>query len=231
MTMHLGALAAIVLASSLSVAFAEEGARVEPFAPEIHLFDVEDEVYPPTACGSLFIGSSSIRFWFRLEGAFPSKNIIRRGFGGAAIGDVNYYFDRLVSRYRPREIVFYAGENDINAGKSPEDVFIEFMKFMEKKSVALADTPVYFVSIKPSIARAGDFEAQSRANKMVSDYAKQRPDLAFVDVASRMMENGEPKSIFISDRLHMSAAGYEIWRDALADVFRKEKMSGLGICG
>jgi lysophospholipase L1-like esterase len=228
--MQLGALAAIALICSLGVSRAEEVAGVEPFAPEIHLFDVEDEVYPPTACGSLFIGSSSIRFWFRLDDAFPSKNIIRRGFGGAAIGDVNYYFDRLVSRYRPREIVFYAGENDINAGKSPEDVFAEFKKFMEKKAAVLGDTPVYFVSIKPSVARIGDFDAQSRANRIISNYAKRRTDLVFVDVASRMMENGQPKAIFVSDRLHMSAAGYEIWRAALVEAFMGDKMRGQGTC-
>jgi len=228
--MNHSAFAAIVLISSIGVARAEEVARVEPFMSEIHLFDIEDEVYPPAACGSLFVGSSSIRFWFRLGDAFPSKNVIRRGFGGASIADVNYYFDRLVSRYSPREIIFYAGENDINSGMPPEAVFAEFAKFMEKKSTALPDTPVYFVSIKPSIARAGDFNAQSRANKMVSDYAERRSDLAFVDVASRMMEDGQPKAIFIGDSLHMSAEGYEIWRAALTDAFQDEKTSGPGIC-
>lgn len=224
-----------VLISSLLLALAgaasaSEPAAEPPFASEIRQFDVEDEIFPPPSCATLFVGSSSIRFWFRLDDAFPDRTIIRRGFGGSTIADANYYFDRLVAKYQPKEIVFYAGENDINGGTAPEQALAGLKTFMGKKSAALGDTPVFFVSIKPSKARIGDLAAQTRANKLISAFAASRPDLAYVDIVSGMMKDGRPKDIFIGDDLHMSSAGYEIWRDAIDRALKTEKTTSAPHC-
>lgn len=223
--------AIIGLIAILSAAFASVSAAQEPgFSEEIHLFDVEDEIYPPADCSILFVGSSSIRFWFRLAADFPKSHVIRRGYGGSTVADTNFYFDRIVARYRPRQIVFYAGENDVNMGKSPEDVLGDIRTFMDKKTAALGLTPVFYVSIKPSKARAADFEAQSRANSLVAEFAANRSDMVYVDVASAMMENGAPRDIFIDDGLHMNSAGYEIWREIIARALKREKISKAPYC-
>ena len=39
--------------------------------------------------------------------------VLRHGFGGAKLNDVVYYAERLVSAYRPRAVVVFAGTNDI----------------------------------------------------------------------------------------------------------------------
>lgn len=196
-----------------------------PFADEIHNFSVDDEIYTPPPCAVLFVGSSSIRFWTKIESDFPKLRIIRRGYGGSTIADANFYFERIVSRYLPEKIVFYAGENDINGGATPEAVFSEFQRFMELKTRALGATPVYFVSIKPSKARTNDFAAQTAANALVSACAESRADLVFVNVASPMMENGAPKNIFISDNLHINAQGYAIWKKEIGRALRKADAS------
>lgn len=223
-------LAAIFLFAGLGGARAQEASPPEPFASEIHLFDIEDEIYPPTACQTLFVGSSSIRFWSRLAEAFPDRKTVRRGFGGATIEDVIFYFERLVLRHQPAAIIFYAGENDINAGRSPEAVRTAFGQFMERKSAALGETPVYFVAIKPSFARKDDFTAQSLANALIEGDARERADLVFIDVVADMMEDGGPKEIFIRDGLHMNEAGYEIWRKAIGRALKKEKTSRAPQC-
>jgi len=188
------------------------------FEAEVGLFAIEDEIFPPNACATLFVGSSSIRFWFTLARDFPSLKIIRRGFGGSKIADVLYYFDRIVTPYHPRAIVFYAGENDIHDGMTPEDVFASFKKFMQKKDLELGETPVYFISIKPSIARIADLPAQTVANGKIAEFAATRSDLVFIDVASAMMDGEAPKNIFIADDLHMNADGYSIWRAIVGDA-------------
>ncbi|PKP66970.1 MAG: hypothetical protein CVT83_08975, partial [Alphaproteobacteria bacterium HGW-Alphaproteobacteria-5] len=80
-----------------------------PFADEIHVFGIEDEVYPPQGCETLFVGSSSFRFWFAMAQDFPRTRLLKRGFGGSQISDINFHFDRVVGRYRPARIAFYAG--------------------------------------------------------------------------------------------------------------------------
>ncbi|MEM1146703.1 MAG: GDSL-type esterase/lipase family protein [Pseudomonadota bacterium] len=189
-----------------------------PFASEIYTFFVQDELFPPTACRTVFTGSSSIRFWLTLAEDFPDLTPLNRGFGGSEITHVIGYFDILLSRHTPREIVFYAGENDLNAGASPTEVAERFAVFMDLKSERLGDVPVYFLSVKPSYARLSDLSVQSETNTLIKAQADARDDLIFVDVATPMMAGAAPKQIFISDQLHMSLAGYEIWTQALSDL-------------
>ena len=190
-----------------------------PFAEEIHVFGMEDEIFPPEQCSTLFVGSSSIRFWFRLSSDFPGDHVIRRGFGGATIADINRYFDRVVERYHPSRIVFYAGENDLNAGGTIDEVVGAFRKFLDKKDAALGATPIYYVSVKPSVARMDEFGLQEMLNQRISSMAEARADLTFIDIVTPMMKDGviEPE-LYISDRLHMNERGYDIWRVEIHDA-------------
>ncbi|MDJ0921367.1 MAG: GDSL-type esterase/lipase family protein [Henriciella sp.] len=187
-----------------------------PFASEIYNFFVQDELFGPATCQTVFIGSSSIRFWLTLEEDFPALAPLNRGFGGSEITHVIGYFDVLLARHTPQEIVFYAGENDLNAGATPAEVAARFETFMELKSQRLGDTPVYFLSIKPSFARLSELGAQAEANALIAALAQSREDLTYVDIAAPMLEDGVPKPIFISDQLHMNLDGYAIWTDVLS---------------
>lgn len=189
-----------------------------PFASEIYNFFVQDELFPPSECRTVFTGSSSIRFWYTLADDFPELEPLNRGFGGSEITHVIGYFDILLSRHAPREIIFYAGENDINAGTSPEDVAARFDVFMDMKTERLGDAPVYFLSAKPSFDRLAELSRQSDANALIKAKADTRDDLIFVDIATPMMEGETPKQIFISDQLHMNLDGYAIWVDTLAPL-------------
>jgi lysophospholipase L1-like esterase len=128
------------------------------------------------------------------------------------------YFDILLTRHQPKEIVFYAGENDLNAGNSPSAVAARFAAFMALKTERLGDAPVYFVSIKPSYARLKERAAQITANGLIKSMADSRDDLIYIDVASPMMNGETPKPIFISDQLHMTLDGYKIWTGILAPI-------------
>lgn len=189
-----------------------------PFASEIYNFFVQDELFPPTSCRTVFTGSSSIRFWLTLQDDFPQLNALNRGFGGSQITEVIGYFDILLARHHPREIVFYAGENDLNAGVTPAEVAARFAVFMDLKSERVGNAPVYFLSIKPSVARLDERAAQTEANALIEAYADTRDDLFFVDIATPMMAGEVPKPIFISDQLHMNLDGYAIWTGALSGL-------------
>lgn len=180
---------------------------------EVARFIAADRVAPPAACQVLFVGSSSIVKWKEtLTIDMAPLPVINRGFGGSHIEHVNRWFNQIVAPYHPRAIVFYAGENDIDAGKPVERVVSDFDEFMRRKAQALSDTPVYFISLKPSKLRFAEFSKQSLVNQAIHERAEQRTDLHYIDVVSAMLdENGKPKDLYVSDGLHMNAAGYEIW--------------------
>jgi len=201
-----------ILAAGCASAPPETPAAPNPFESAIVAFEQSDAAQRPTRCATLFVGSSSIRFWSSLAQDFPERRVINRGFGGSTISDVNHFFSRVAAPYSPREIVFYAGENDLNAGKSPEAVFADFKTFMDLKKKALGDTPVWFISAKPSKLRLAQLPAQTRLNDMVAELARTRKDLAYIDVVNVMMTpEGAPKDIFVADDLHMTPAGYALW--------------------
>jgi lysophospholipase L1-like esterase len=207
------------------------GAQVAPFADEIMSFEVEDEIYPAAGCETLFVGSSSFRFWFRMQQDFASRTVLKRGFGGASIADINHYFDKIVGRYRPRQIVLYAGENDINSGKPVASILADFLSFLDRKNSVMGATPVFFVSIKPSIARANDFALQTDLNSRVARLADQRDDLIYIDIVKPMLRDGKPKpELFISDQLHMNELGYAIWRERIARALVSKKFGKAVSC-
>lgn len=184
----------------------------QSLAAEVERFSVADRIVPPAACQVLFVGSSSIARWAdSLAADMAPMPVINRGFGGSHIEHVNRWFDKIVAPYRPRAIVFYAGDNDLDAGKSVDRVVADFDAFMALKSRSLGTTPVYFISVKPSKARAAQLPLQTLVNDAIRARAGRRPDLYYLDVASPMLADGKPKDIFVADGLHMNKRGYGIW--------------------
>lgn len=181
-------------------------------AAEVERYVEADRAAPPAPCQILFVGSSSIVKWKpALAADMAPLPVIDRGFGGSHIEYLDRWFDELVAPYRPRAIVFYAGENDVDAGKSVERVIADFGTFMALKTRALGDTPVYFISLKPSKLRFSQFARQSQVNAAIRARAGDRTDLHYIDVVAPMLENGKPRDIFEADGLHMSTKGYAIW--------------------
>jgi lysophospholipase L1-like esterase len=170
----------------------------------------------------LFVGSSSIRLWQTAE-SFPDLPVINRGFGGSHISDVNHFAERIVLKYVPRLIVFYAGDNDIAGGKSPRRVFGDFQRFAELVHARRPDTPIVFLSIKPSPSRWKFWPDVKQANASVAELAERDERIVYVDIAAPMLgPDGEPRSeIFLDDGLHLNEKGYALWTRILAPVIRE----------
>jgi lysophospholipase L1-like esterase len=212
--------AALTSASGLSAQEADWSSAAAPdparFAPAIARFAQADEARPPAPCGFLFVGSSSIRFWKSLARDMAPYRVVNRGLAGSRIADVDYYFDQLVLPYRPRAIVFYGGENDLWAGESAQALVGDFQRFMALKTRALGATPVYFISLKPSLRRLGQRAVQAEVNLRIAELAGGRRDLTYVDVVPAMLEpDGAPRDLFGKDGLHMRPEGYAIWTSAV----------------
>ncbi len=102
--------------------------------------------------GILFVGSSSIVRW-DVAKWFPNMPVLNRGFGGSQIADSVHFAERIIVPYRPRTIVFYAGDNDLASGKTPEQVLADFKAFVSKVRASSPEAKIIYVGIKPSIKR------------------------------------------------------------------------------
>ncbi len=197
-----------------------------PFAAEIARFAELDAASPPPTCGYLFVGSSTIRFWNTLGQDMAPYPVINRGFGGSKIEDVDFYFDRVVAPYHPRAIVFYAGENDLSAGQTVDQVVANFQRFLDLKTAQLGDAPVYFISLKPSKLRLAQMPLQAEVNARIRALAEARPDLDYIDVTPAMLDQGLPKDLYVEDGLHMNPQGYALWTQIVRPALDRDAQSG-----
>lgn len=182
------------------------------------MLEIDTRQTPPKDA-VLFVGSSSLVMWKTIHKDFPDLKFINRAFGGSEFEDLNYYAPRIVIPYKPRKIFVYEGDNDINSGKEAERVLDDFKKFVRIVRRDLPKTKIYFISIKPSIARINLLPEMQKANRLIENETKKLKNVEFVDVASKMLdgENKPLSDIFLEDKLHMNAKGYAIWRDALSE--------------
>lgn len=164
----------------------------------------------------LFVGSSSIRFWNTAE-RFPHRRVINRGFGGAHISDVNHFVKEAVLQYGLDVIVFYAGDNDIAAGKTGDQILEDYQEFVHAVLSENPATDVIFVAIKPSLARWSLWPRMQVANDLIRSYSAERANLHYADVAPPMLgADGMPRpELFVGDGLHMTSAGYDVWTRVL----------------
>lgn len=187
------------------------------FTADIAAFEAWDRKNSAPRNALLFVGSSSIRMWQTAE-AFPELAVINRGFGGSHASDVVHYAPRIVLKYEPRTIVFYAGDNDIADAKTPQQVAGDFERFVALVREKLPETEFIYLPIKPSRARWKLWPKAQETNALVKEFAADRGYITYLETASPMLgSDGEPRpEIFLNDGLHMNEVGYRIWNEVLA---------------
>jgi lysophospholipase L1-like esterase len=168
----------------------------------------------------VFVGSSSIKNWTGLAADFPGVPVLNRGFGGSTLADVVYYADRTVLPYRPRLVVLYAGDNDLVEGRRPERLLGDYRAFIVRLRSALPSVRVVFVSIKPSPSRRAYMELARESNRLIREAIARDSLQQYVDVFTPMIgASGQPRpELFLADSLHMTRAGYLVWRAILTPV-------------
>lgn len=193
------------------------------FASEINAFAKADSAAPPPSGAVLFVGSSSIRFWDTLAADFPGLTVINRGFGGSRMDDLLRYADRIVFPYEPKTIVVYEGDNDIAEGRTPARVAGDLADFLSRMRTGLPATRVIFLSIKPSPVRWNLVDRMREANALLERVVEHDTAARYVDIFTPMIgANGRPRpELFRDDSLHMTRAGYELWRSILDPVLRR----------
>ena len=216
------AAAAVSLAGMLAVCLSAQTA--ERWDATIQKFEDQDKVSPPPQNGIVFIGASSIVRW-NLPEYFPElgAKAINRGFGGSQSVDAVRYVERIVVPYHPRVVVYYAGDNDVEANVPAQEIAHQFELFDQKVHRALPQTKIIFISIKPSIRRWKWIDTIRSANSMVKAYCAKEKHLAFMDIKQSMLgADGKPNpDLLVADGLHMTPAGYRIWTAALTPLLKE----------
>jgi lysophospholipase L1-like esterase len=187
-------------------------AHPDRWKEDIQKFVDNDKQTAPVKNAVLFIGSSSIRGW-NTQKWFPEIPTINRGFGGSYVIDSFYYADQIIIPYKPKTIVFYAGDNDTVDTKPSGMILADLKSLIFKVRRALPKTKIIIISIKPSIDRWKFWPQMVETNSYIEDYCKYKRNIYFVDISKVMLDSsGQPrKDIYMADGLHINETGYKLW--------------------
>jgi lysophospholipase L1-like esterase len=196
----------------------------ERFSASFNKFSDQDLKNKRQGSGlTLFTGSSSIRRWDTLQMDFPHLHLLNRGFGGAHISDVLYFYDELFIRYKPTRVVFYCGENDLWSGKPVSQVMKDFLALWAKIEKDLPECSLLYLSCKPSPKRISKWNTYQALNLRIKNFCLRKGRLTYVDLSPTLLKPNftfNPKQ-WDPDQLHVNQTGYQRWTTWLRPMLAK----------
>ena len=216
----LGALVFLLLVNS---------AKADTPSPDPARFNAEvaaildrEAAQPPEHGGILFIGSSNIRKW-PLKTAFPNLGLINHGFGGSQAPDCIFFFDKLVTPFHPKLVVFHAGGNDLAAGRSPAQITADVETFIKKVHTELPDAKIIYIGLLPAPIRWDLMDKYHEFTHLITAAVRHDRKVTFLNPEKPLLSpQGTIRSeIYEADRLHLNAQGYEIMTKLIAPYIKK----------
>ncbi|WP_256011095.1 GDSL-type esterase/lipase family protein [Desertivirga xinjiangensis] len=189
----------------------------------IQSFKRQDSLHAPVKNAILFIGSSSFTNWNFVQDMFPDYTILNRGFGGSQLPDIELYFEQVKYPPQVKQIVIYAGDNDIASGVNAEGVLERFQELYKLIRKDLPKVNVAYLSIKGCPGRSRSIPVVKEANELIKSFLSEQENAVFVDIYHPTMITGdEPMTdIYVEDGVHMNRKGYEIWASILKPYLKK----------
>ena len=148
---------------------------------------------------------------------------MNRGFGGASIKDIQYYYNDVIGKYHPSSVVIY-DDIDIENGKPVESVFDEYISLLGRIHRDFPECRILFISIKPTpmdFLLGKDIRKNKKLfNEKLKEYADDVSYVEYVDLAS-LLYNADgllDLRYYSEDRMHFNTNGYELWSNELSKV-------------
>lgn len=169
----------------------------------------------------LLYGSSFFRNWTEatdqmLEASDGRYHVVNRGFGGATVDELLYFYRKLVVPCSPNAVIFRIGPNDIFRGFSVEEAWGMAWRLME---FLRADYP----GIKLIMLCVFDYKSTKEEHKAAfrefnayqREYALETENAYYVDINEFFYEKTENigtfqgfRDIFREDGLHLVPEAY-----------------------
>ena len=182
----------------------------------------------PIAPGAVIaLGSSHMEKWRTLREDLDGLDIFNHGIGGSRMSQADEHFvAELAIPFRPRAVLLYEGSNDLAAGASPEDILAHFRGLHRQLHDALPETRLYVLGIVPSPGKRFERIAElQRANALLRAECARHTWMTYIDTTSPLLgADGQPRSeCFIPGDIHMTPAGYAVWKSVVAPVLARER--------
>lgn len=162
----------------------------------------------------LFIGHSLIEF-FDWQKRFPSHNAINLGVAGETVEGLLSRLDNVITSHPFADlIVLMTGLNNI--AMDDFGFFGTYKKIIQGLFNAYPNARIVLNSVLPTLIEYIDSRSIIYSNDAIKALALET-GAEFIDAYSLFVdEKGDPvKEYFLSDGVHLSDRGYEIWSGAI----------------
>ena len=189
------------------------------FRTELEAFAAADKKSPFPRGQTVFVGSSTIRFWPLAE-TFPGVAALNRGFGGSQAADAAFHAYELANVHAPARVVYYEGDNDLAANKTPAAIADDAARFVAEVRGSPIPAPpnarIVILGVKPCIRRWRLYERQRETNVLLAQLAD-GARVRFLDLGALLLgDDGRPRpELYQPDGLHLSKEGYRLWSERL----------------
>lgn len=171
------------------------------------------EVAAVPGCGGIAFLGDSITHQARWDLIFPDIATRNFGIGGERSEHLLLRLDPLIS-IRPEKVFLLIGSNDIAAARRIEDIAADVEAIVERLQAALPGCPIHLQTVMP---RARKMVERIRALNLRYQQIAARRGIGFIDLFPALDDGkGMLKKEFTYDAIHLTGAGYEVWRQLLA---------------
>jgi len=164
----------------------------------------------------LFVGSSSIRRWDKIEENMQPYDAVKRGYGGAHFYDLIHFTKRLVGPHQNAKAMVCFVANDIKGNDNdltPREVKNLFKLVTRQVHSIFPTLPIFFIETTPTPKRLQVWGQISSANDLIQNYTDKTPNIYFISTRDQFIgKNKLPVAeYFVNDSLHLSQKGYDKW--------------------
>lgn len=169
----------------------------------------------------VFLGDS-ITAGYKLNAHYSDLDLetYNRGISGDTANWIMARIQVSVLDILPSKIILMIGTNDINAGKSAEEIAVLYEHILELFSSQLPQTEVFCVSIIPQNTDYSEDAAKNNlriqeTNARIESLAE-KWGYQYVNLYDELKdENGFLKRSYSTDGLHLGNKGYKVWTNTM----------------
>lgn len=165
----------------------------------------------------VFFGDS-ITNGYKIEEFYPKNNVINSGISGDTTEDL---LERMedVYKYNPSKVFILIGINDLNRGKSIDEILDNIQRIVNNIKTNRKYTNIYIESVYPINRNVFEDKEYSFNNDISNDTIKELNDrlsnlckensIQYVDVYNNLIDSeGNLKEDYTREGLHLTDLGY-----------------------
>ena len=165
----------------------------------------------------VFLGDS-ITEGYELKEFYENLPVVNSGSNGNTTDDILEDMENRVYKYNPSKVFILIGTNDITRDKDSEYIFKNIVKIVDNIKKNRPFAKIYVESIYP-VNNSDDEKidmnsVKNRTNEQIDEINSmlkkefKDTDVTYIDINSKLKENGQLKLDYTKEGLHLSNLGY-----------------------